>query len=355
MLVVACGAGERAELAAPAPVAIAPPTTNEPVPLVTTTANVPVPTSSLDARSIVIAVAGDTSLTQGLDGRDPFGAVAGVLGDADLAIVNLETVVSEPGIGTAADKQYVFRSPPRTAELLAAAGVDVVSVANNHALDLGIDGLARTLELLDASGLISVGAGTRDQAYAPAMFDIDGFRVAVIGASRVLPNTSWMATETGLGLASAYDGALDHLDRAVSDASSRADVVIVMIHWGVEKDVCPAGFQEVLGSRLIERGADVVVGSHPHVLQSVERSGDGWIIHSTGNLAFPSARDESARSAVFLIEVAESSIQIGLVPLQLDGGRPAPVDADGWLADRALGWVDSGGVFVATDALPCSS
>jgi poly-gamma-glutamate synthesis protein (capsule biosynthesis protein) len=275
---------------------------------------------------------GDVALPDGMDARDPFGAVAATLRAADLAWINLETVVAEPGVGVAARKAYVFRSPPRTLDLLREAGVDGVSVANNHALDYGPAGLARTVALLRARALpfAGFGASARD-AWDPVTVAARDARVAVLGFYRMnVPRPGWTATPRSPGLASAEDSELPRTFAAIRAARARADKVVVMVHWGTELVPCPYNWQRRLARRWVRAGADLVVGSHPHVLHAAERVGRGMVLYSTGNLAFPLAWPGTTRSALFTVTLGETPA-LRVVPLALTDGRPAPLEG----AERA--------------------
>lgn len=285
-------------------------------------------TTTTTLPGLTIGFGGDTSFTHGLAERDPLGEIAELFASQDLTLVNLETVVAEEGVGTPSPKEYNFRSPPQSAALLAQAGVDGVSLANNHTFDFGEAGLARTLELLDGQGVERTGAG-RDaaEAYAPILFEAAGRTVAVLGFSRVLPDFAWAAGPSRAGVASAYEGTLELTVQAVAEAAGRADLVVVMVHWGVEKEPCPRPYQRALAERWEAAGADAVVGSHPHVLQGIERIGDAWVAYSTGNLAFPSARGPSARAAVVELLV-DGEVELRVRPVTIMQGRPAPAAGD---------------------------
>ncbi len=281
--------------------------------------------------SLTLAFGGDVSLTHGLANADPFADITGLISEADLFWVNLETAVAEEGVGTTLDKEYVFISPPVTAELLAAAGVDGVALANNHAMDAGIDGLERTLDLLGSAGVAHAGAGrTRAEAYAPALVRVGSVTVAVVSVSRVLPSDSWTVTENRPGLASAYQPFVDDAVAAVSGAAQLADLVVVMVHWGMERSECPEAYQRELAVRWAGAGADLIIGSHPHVLQGVERIDDTWVIYSTGNLAFPSAYSEdTTQTALFWFTITDDDSELHATPVRIVEGRPTMAsDAD---------------------------
>ena len=304
-------------VAATAPGA-APTTTSTPP--TTTTTRAPLP-------PISIVVAGDTSFTHGLDQRDPLGDIAPVLADGDLAMVNVETVIAEEGVGSPIEKVYVFKSPPASADILAAAGVDVAALANNHALDYGRKGVLRTIELLEGAGLATAGTGPDpDAAYAGTRLRARGWRVAVLSFTRIpcdrpepgetfIPEIAWACPDD-----------VPTSVEAVAAAAERSDLLVVMAHWGIERQACPEPHQRELAGAWVDAGADLVVGSHPHVLQGVERIGDAWVLYSTGNFAFPSAREESSYTAAFRFEVTEDGTTLGALPVRIVDGRPVVAD-----------------------------
>ena len=300
--------------------------------------------------------AGDTAFTHGLASYDPLGEMAELLSAPDLTLVNLETTIAEIGVGRAYAKEYTFKSPPESTGLLIAAGIDGVALGNNHLLDFGLPALLRTTELLDEAGIERAGAGAdRDEAYAPMLFEAAGRRVAVLSFSRILSQPSWAADTDRPGIASAYPEWLPETVRAVEAAAMEADLVVVMIHWGVELNYCPEPYQREFANAWVEAGSDLVIGSHPHVLQGVEQIGGAWVVYSTGNLAFPSARGLSDDSAVF--EFTLDGTDSGLVahPIHIINGRPhAATEGQaeailGLLSEHSFGFAfDQHGVAVPT-------
>ncbi len=315
----------------------------------TTTTRAPLP-------PISVVVAGDTSFTHGLDQRDPLGDIAPVLTEGDLAIVNVETVIAEEEVGAPIEKVYVFKSPPASGGILAGAGVDVAALANNHALDYGPDGVLRTIEILEEAGLATAGTGRGPgAAYAGTRLRVDGWPVAVLSFTRVpcdrpepgetfIPEIAWACPDY-----------VDATVQAIAGAAARSDLVVVMAHWGVERQACPEPHQEELARAWVDAGADLVVGSHPHVLQGVERIGSAWVLYSTGNFAFPSAREESSYSAVFRFEVAEAGTSLNAIPVRIVDGRPVVAEDSGPgiledLTERSFGVAfDDQGRAVETD------
>ena len=241
--------------------------------------------------TFTLAFAGDirweSVLRQRLD--DPESALEPIrseLAAADLTVVNLETAITTRG--EPEDKEFTFRAPPAAFEALAAAGVDVASMGNNHGVDFGPDGLSDTLAAIDDAPLAVVGIG-RDaaQAFGPHVVTIRGTSVAVIGATQVNDPTSrnFPAGEGRAGVASAVDP--QRLVAAVKQARRTSDVVVVYLHWGEELNQCPTSKQEDLARRLADAGADVVIGTHAHMLLGAGWLGRTYVGYGLGNFVWP--------------------------------------------------------------------
>lgn len=298
-------------------------------PAVSTTSIEPVESVPPPRRPITVGFAGDTSFTNGLDSRDPFADVVDLLSAPDLMVVNLETVVADPDVGRAfVDKDFLFKSPPASLNLVVDAGIDAVVLANNHTLDFGVDALAQTLREVDSAGLHRVGAGlTVEEAYQPLILEVGDWTIGLVGLSRVPCDWSASGENTRPWVAWACPSLIDRADEMVAAAVDAADVVAVMTHGGTEGVLCPSEHMVELEQRWAELGADVVVHGHPHVLQGITSWGETMVVHSTGNFAFPSARGITANSAVFLADVSEDGIELRVEPVRVDGGvvrKPSP-------------------------------
>jgi poly-gamma-glutamate capsule biosynthesis protein CapA/YwtB (metallophosphatase superfamily) len=202
-----------------------------------------------------------------------FGPVADVFKQADLSMVNLESAVTARG--TEEPKTYHFRAPATAYEAIQAAGIDVVTVANNHALDYGRVGLQDTIDQAKAAKMPLVGAGADAKAaYAPWITTVKGVKIAVLGFSSIQElASSWVAKDDRAGIAMAYDSATAaQAVAAVKAAKQQADVVVVYMHWGQEYNKCPIALQKSVAKQLSDAGASMVVGTHAHVLV-----GDGWL------------------------------------------------------------------------------
>lgn len=235
-----------------------------------------------------------------IGGADPLAGVSAWLAPADLAVVNLECALFD---GPPPSDGIRLIAPTAAAHALAEAGVDLVSVANNHALDAGADGLASTLHALSRQGIVAVGAsGAReDRGIAPARDDvivrsIRGLRVAFIAATdRVNPTTPVpdLARIDFFPSARLSAALLARVRSVVT--RDLADAIVVLIHWGLELAPGPTHVQRRLARALIDAGATLVVGHHPHVVHEVERHGRGVIFYSLGNLLFD-MRDPRTRT-----------------------------------------------------------
>ena len=298
------------------------------------------PSSSASAFSsdgvVTIAFAGDVLLAAGVGAAIdrhgvhwPWERVRDAFARADYVVVNLETAVARSTTGEAEDKQFVFRADPRTLEGLDAAGVDLVTLANNHTLDYGRAALLETLEHLDARGIARVGAGANaTEAYRPVIVTFGELRIGFIGVSRVYPYSSWPASATRAGVASGYDYAIDQVLAAVDELATSVDAVFVLVHWGAELADHPRQIDLDFADALLRRGVRAVIGHHPHVLQGFEfdqRAGQ-LVAWSLGNFIFRSFRDETRMSVVLFVDVDPSGRIVGarVEPMFIDDVRPRP-------------------------------
>lgn len=220
----------------------------------------------------------------------PFALVRDVLAAGNVTVGNLESALGDAGEPEA--KSYTFRAPPQAAHSLAAAGFDLVSLANNHALDFGPAALEQGTLLLNEAGLGTIGAGENEaSARAPYLVEEQGKTLAFLGYAHVpvegkppyFDTKSWSAEESVPGLAWAH---LEHIQEDVIRAGARADHVIVVLHSGFEYVPSPSPAQQDAAHAAIDAGATMVIGHHAHILQGVEFYKDGVIVYGLGNFAF---------------------------------------------------------------------
>jgi poly-gamma-glutamate synthesis protein (capsule biosynthesis protein) len=219
--------------------------------------------------------------------------VADLLSAPDLTFANLETPVAPAAdLGS---REYMFNAPVAAAAALKRAGLDVVSVTNNHAFDQGRAGFEETAARLDALGLARVGAGPAGRSAGPLLLEVNGLRIALLAYSYGFNQggNDCPARSPGCLQASRLDG--DAAVRDVEAASAVADAVLVSVHWGVEYQQQPRAAEVELARRLADAGALAVIGHHPHVLQPIDvyRRADGQdalVAHSLGNFVSNQSR-----------------------------------------------------------------
>ena len=261
--------------------------------------------------------------------RTVLGAMKPTLAQADLAVVNLETAVTDGG--TPQSKQYVFRAPASAFDALRNGGVDVATMANNHGMDYGVQGLRDSLAAARKARFPVIGIGLDDdQAYRPYRATIRGDRIAVIAATQVLDDqliSAWTAGPQKPGLASAKT--VPRLLRAVREARASADTVVVFLHWGVELAGCPTHAQRRIAHQLVGAGADVVVGSHAHRLLGAGRLGGTFVDYGLGNFAWYSSSDVTSQTGVVLVTVRGRHVDgYRFVPAFIRGGSPYPLEGE---------------------------
>lgn len=247
-----------------------------------------------------------------------------VIDGSDIFMANEEFPFSSRGTA-AADKQFTFRLPPEHVSMFQELGIDIVTLANNHALDFGTDALLDTCSTLDDAGILRVGAGANlEEAKKPVFMEAKGRRIGFLGASRVIPEGSWNATSKGPGMLTTYDPSL--LLEEIKKAREVCDYLVVYVHWGIERDERPQEYQRTLGQQYIDAGADLVIGSHPHVLQGLEYYKGRPIVYSLGNFVFGSS---IPKTALLTVEWDGEDALLRLVPGTSSGGYTRMLEDEG--------------------------
>ncbi|MCJ7693851.1 MAG: CapA family protein [Anaerolineaceae bacterium] len=280
-------------------------------PVITPTLTTPKPPSG----QLTLMAVGDIMLARTLGDQIikggpgvPFAHTSTLLNSADISLGNLECSISERGI--AEDKTYTFRAPLVSADSLVSGGFDLLTLANNHVLDFGVDALADTIELLTVKGIETVGAGMNiEEARSPVLMERNGLRLAFL-AYLDIPRwnydyLTWIATADKPGVSWGY---LSNIMEDVQAASQIADVVIVLMHFGTEGEVQPS-YQQILSAHTaIDAGAKLVIGSHTHLLQPIEEYNDGLIVYNLGNFVFDEFGDLENESAIFKALISKDGV-----------------------------------------------
>lgn len=221
---------------------------------------------------------------------------------ADYFMVNNEFPYGKGG-SPLEEKQFTFRANPESVHYLLDMGVDGVSLANNHAFDYGETALLETFETLENAGIAYAGAGKNlEEAASPIIIEQNGQKIGIIASTqieRLDPPDTRGATDTLPGVFRCWDPA--KLLEVVSKTKEECDFVVVFVHWGTESDPNLDWAQKDQAIRIADAGADVIIGSHPHILQAVEYTGyngDTPVVYSLGNFWFNSKALHTALASV---------------------------------------------------------
>jgi hypothetical protein len=314
-----------------------------------------------DGRPVTFAFAGDVHFPVGTTlgdrlAEDPATAlgptVPALLGGVDVSMVNLESALTDGTCPSSQDKQYVFYAPPTALTALHSAGVTLITEANNHGEDCGPAGLQMALTARARADYPVVGIGQdASRAFAPYRAVIHGQHIAIIAATQVIDSdlqTAWTATGDQPGLASAYD--VTALVDAVEAARRTADTVVVYLHWGTELDACPDPLQEPLAEVLVKAGADIIVGTHAHVLLGGGYLGTAFVDYGLGNFAFyDNSPPENASGALVVTATGRHVDAVTWRPAVISNDLPQPLT--GAAATTAVDqWEQAGSCTDATAA-----
>jgi len=285
-----------------------------------------------------IFIAGDTMARTSEEGGNPFEYVAGIRGECDAAFCNLETVLTERRERAPHSQIHLRTSSQLISHLTGPDGFDAVGLANNHILDYGAAGVGDTIASLDGARIAHTGAGlTSDESLSPAIIVVKGVKVAFIGMA--------MTTGGQMDGPDTFVPALNMENARRSIESAReagASIVICSPHWGVEFAYFPSPKQQALGRALIDAGADVVAGHHPHVVQGVEVYRNKHIFCSLGYFNFfQSSTGERWRfGAALKLEFENASVSsYDMLPIRInDNYQPVPLGPD--KQERFREWFD---------------
>lgn len=281
------------------------------------------------AEPVTIAFGGDVHFEDEIAVRlqenpqTTLGPVSALLSAADVAMVNLESAITAGG--TPAAKTYTFRAPPKALRALAASGVDVATMANNHGLDYGLEGLRDSLAAARENDFPLVGIGRNAaQAYAPYIVNVHGQRLAFIGATQVIDTAfidEWTAGPGKPGLASAKE--VDRLVAAVRSVRPKVDTLVVYLHWGESLEPCPLPRQRRLARTLADAGADVLVGTHAHRLLAGGMLRGAYVHYGLGNFVWYNSDPPGGDTGVLTLTVrGRKVLDAKWTPAVVSGGVP---------------------------------
>lgn len=260
--------------------------------------------------------------------EDLFADVRGALTGGDIVIGNLENPLSLRG-KPVDGKEYAFRGLPEAAGGMRNAGINMVSLANNHIMDYGPDALSDTLDVLGQAGIAYAGAGINSAgALKHATVEVKGKKVAFFAYSAVVPEGSW-ATSKRPGMATTREK-WSTRQSAIEAASKEHDYVIVSFHWGLEYEDHPQEYQRDFARRVIDAGADMVIGHHPHVIQGIELYKGKIIAYSLGDFVFDHYSRKTGETFILNAEFTGGEVsRVMITPVYADfSGKPAIVRGD---------------------------
>jgi poly-gamma-glutamate synthesis protein (capsule biosynthesis protein) len=281
------------------------------------------------AEHVTLLFAGDLMLADGpgqtiARGGDPLAPFAAILNAADFRIGNLEIPIANGG-QPHASKIATFRADPQVVPVLHGR-FDAVSLANNHSGDYGHDAFVETMRHLSNAGIAYFGGGHNlAEAHRPLWIDKNGLKIAILGYNEFKPR-AFEAGANWPGVAWSEDDLVIADIRAAKIAG--ADLVIPFMHWGWEKETRPSERQKAFARKMIDEGAALVVGSHPHVTQGAEIYKGKPIVYSLGNFVFDGFDYPEARRGWLLrLKLDKSGVVFWeTLAAQIDdAGTPWPV------------------------------
>lgn len=240
--------------------------------------------------------------------------------NADVFMINNEFPYSNRGTPLEG-KQFTFRSKPENAGFLTDMGVDVVSLANNHAYDYGQEALLDTFDTLQQLHIPYVGAGQDlEEASDAVFFVVNDYKIGILSATQIErldnPDTKG-ATETTPGVFRCWN--VDALLQKIEEVRQECDYLVVYIHWGTENEAEIDWAQEKQASQIAQAGADLIVGDHPHCLQKMALVSGVPVIYSLGNFWFNSKDLDTGLLQVTLSMTGEFTPKVQFVPARQQG------------------------------------
>ena len=263
--------------------------------------------------------------------------IADKLAEADVTIANVESPLSDDESEPVIDKDVYIIGRPSAIEGIKNSGIDLASLANNHIMDYTGPALQDTLDALDGAGVRHAGAGmTESQAELPAEMEVDGVSIAFFSWTDIVPDY-FLAFGDEPGVVSARMNMEDACKR-VREAKATHDIVIVAMHWGVEyEDYITDYLQSEPAHQLVDAGADVILGNHPHVMQGIEFYKGALIAYAHGNCVFWQKYDHTHESILIDFDMTDEGVKnVVATPLYLDDTYGIPDFATGEQAQETL-------------------
>lgn len=274
---------------------------------------------------------GDISL-QTRNNRHPFEGVKEVFNRKDILFGNLETVLSNQG--EKRQKSVLLYSPPEKVRYPKEVGFDVLNIANNHILDLGMEGVRDTLDILSKNGLNFIGANNDKKSVSNHLIlEKNGIKFGFLGYT-----IGRLKTPKGIFINKFEE------KKIIADVESikdKCDFIVVSLHWGIENVFYPSPKQIEFAHNLINHGATLILGHHPHVIQGIEEHKNGLVAYSLGNFQFDPkvSQSKTNESIVLCVNFTEKGIKnYEIVPIVIDKGL-VPVIVEGQIKNKILDFI----------------
>lgn len=247
---------------------------------------------------------------------------------SDVLFGNLETPLTnlDP---RAIVKEYHFRSDPRIAGLLKKNGFTAVSIANNHMLDSGLTGMDDTIRAMYRYGLgFAGGEDSIEKAVKPYFKMVKGRRIGFLAFSKVIPSHDWAAGENRGGIACAYSWNENVYEEAIASAKKNCDILVVSVHWGKERVTDVSNEDSATAHKMIDAGADIIMGHHPHVVARMEYYKEKPIFYSLGNFIFTTSNYNDANMTIMarvVVDHAKKIRDVSIIPGKIIESAPVPM------------------------------
>jgi len=248
--------------------------------------------------------------------------------ESDIVLGNLETCISNRG-EPMEDKEYTFRGKPEALKILKDNNFTAVSIANNHVLDFGTEAFLDTMKHLEKNGLLFAGGGrNKEEALKGAVVEKNGIRVGFLAFTKVVPSVEWYAGKNKPGIVGAYKIHEKEFVKAIQDIKQVCDVLVVSVHWGQESSIVIREEEQYIARCMIDAGADIIMGHHPHVVQGIEIYKNKPIFYSLGNFIFTKSRIDLNNKTIMAnvtVDKEGNIIDINVIPGNIINGKPTPM------------------------------
>ena len=260
---------------------------------------------------VKLIAAGDISL-QTKNDRHPFEKVKAVFHDRDILFGNLETVLSKGG--KEIEKAFPLHTSPDKVIYLKDAGFNILNIANNHVMDLGVKGFNETLDVLNQNNLNFIGCGNHKFKQSYAVIEVNNTKIG------------FLAYYEG-GFNKPQNGVLingmneDDIIKDIRNLKPECDAIVISLHWGIENVFYPSPKQIDLAHKLIDNGATIILGHHPHVIRGIESYKNGLIAYSLGNFQFNHSISYSPNNQSFVLSIwlTKSGLEdYDIIPVKID-------------------------------------